>query len=152
MTQWYAVLNEAGEHVSTGTEVADPLPEGFEALPIDESLIRGHVWDPAARAFVPLTPPVKAEEPAAGGKEKAPATRKPAARASSGRSRGRGSPSPSTSPAKGEGSTAAAARDIAEFMEHPTGHHDPVLYGPDGEVAHTATESPAARETFDEYE
>lgn len=53
---WYAVYREAdGELVSTGTVVADPLPDGLVAKPLDTE--PAGVWDAQALAFGPEPPP-----------------------------------------------------------------------------------------------
>lgn len=62
--QWYMVIDAAdGRAVSIGTDVADPLPEGLEAIPISGDsasaiLCSEAVWDAASRAVVVPTPPV----------------------------------------------------------------------------------------------
>lgn len=62
--QWYMVIDAAdGRAVSIGTDVADPLPEGLEAIPISGDsasaiLCSEAVWDTETRAVVVPTPPV----------------------------------------------------------------------------------------------
>lgn len=56
--QWYAVIRkDTGEAVSFGTEVADPLPNGFIAVEIDHQPGEGERWDPKERAVVPAPEP-----------------------------------------------------------------------------------------------
>jgi hypothetical protein len=65
--QWYAVIDEAtGEALSFGTVLADPLPAGMEAIPIDGPP-RGRVWVQATRTLsdYPVVPDLKAEYAAA---------------------------------------------------------------------------------------
>jgi hypothetical protein len=53
MEQWYAVIDSrTGEALSFCTEVADPLPDGCAALPIDHQPGYGETWDRAKRAVV----------------------------------------------------------------------------------------------------
>lgn len=50
--QWYAIHDASGQLVSTGTVLADPLPAGLTALPIDGPPDFGRdEWDPATLAF-----------------------------------------------------------------------------------------------------
>lgn len=51
--QWYAVFESgSGELVSTGTEVARPLPAGLAVSEIAGPPRPGERWDSATRAFV----------------------------------------------------------------------------------------------------
>jgi len=56
--QWYAVCDEAGNSVSIGTVVADPLPAGLAAVALtdsaaDDLLSGAGVWDAATRSVQP---------------------------------------------------------------------------------------------------
>lgn len=55
MEEWFAVYNEAGDLVSVGTVVADPLPSGLQKKPLAGEPT-GLVWDSQALAFVPPPP------------------------------------------------------------------------------------------------
>lgn len=61
MDQWYAVIERAtGALYSTGTVLADPMPDELEALPLDhEPDFEAERWNPAARAFVPIVVPAQ---------------------------------------------------------------------------------------------
>ena len=55
---WYVVCDEAGNSVSIGTVVADPLPDGLAAVALDDAaadaLLSGAgVWDAATRSVQP---------------------------------------------------------------------------------------------------
>jgi hypothetical protein len=69
MQNWHLLYNTTtGESVSIGTVIADPLPEGINALPLTdeqgEGLQNGSlIWDAATRTLIPTPPPsVTAEE------------------------------------------------------------------------------------------
>ena len=56
--QWYVVCDEAGNSVSIGTVVADPLPAGLAAVALtdsaaDDLLSGAGVWDAATRSVQP---------------------------------------------------------------------------------------------------
>lgn len=57
--QWFVVIYaDSGEAYSIGTEIADPMPAEFVALPLSDADAdaimhgRGH-WDAASRSVVP---------------------------------------------------------------------------------------------------
>lgn len=59
---WFVVHDEAGNSVSVGTVVADPLPAGLTAVRLDDSdaasLLSGEVaWDAATRSVRPVAAP-----------------------------------------------------------------------------------------------
>lgn len=60
--QWFAVLDADGQPVSEGTILADPLPDGMTAVPVDGPS-DGRPWDGTAQAWGPLPEPP--EEPPA---------------------------------------------------------------------------------------
>jgi len=54
MEKWFAVVVKAdGEAVSFGTDLADPMPDGLEAIEIDHQPGPDELWDPATRTVVP---------------------------------------------------------------------------------------------------
>jgi hypothetical protein len=48
--RWHAVVDAVGALVSSGTVIADPLPEGLTAVPVDGPG-EGRPWDPITRAW-----------------------------------------------------------------------------------------------------
>lgn len=48
---WYAVHDATGTLVSTGTVIADPLPDGLTAVAVGETRPEGD-WNPATRTFM----------------------------------------------------------------------------------------------------
>ena len=57
MSEWFAVYEKAtGELRSTGTVIADTLPEDLDVLPLPGDPA-GLVWNPQALAFEPPPPP-----------------------------------------------------------------------------------------------
>lgn len=63
MSDWYLVIDAAGECHSMGTRVANPLPGGLSAIAISSSdaeaiLTGAAAWSPQSRAVVVLPPPV----------------------------------------------------------------------------------------------
>lgn len=65
MTEHYAIYEqETGKLVSVGTEVADPLPAGLAAVPVDGPE-NGRPWDGSSLSFAaPAAEAEPAEEPA----------------------------------------------------------------------------------------
>lgn len=59
---WYAVHDKTGRLVSTGTVIADPLPDGLTAVPLGDDAPTGE-WDAAQKVFVPLPVEKAALEP-----------------------------------------------------------------------------------------
>ena len=62
---WYVVCDEAGNSVSIGTVVADPLPDGLAAVALDDAaadaLLSGAgVWDATSRSVQPAPAAVPA--------------------------------------------------------------------------------------------
>ena len=54
---YYAVYNTKDNSLfSTGSSVADPLPEGFAVLEVSEEDVRTKQWDPATLSFIPRPP------------------------------------------------------------------------------------------------
>ena len=61
MAQWHAVIDKAtGEARSFGTSVAEDLPAGLEAVPVDHQPGIGETWDAKTRAIVAAPLPVDA--------------------------------------------------------------------------------------------
>jgi len=60
MPEWYIVIRaDNGEAYSIGTEIADPMPAEFVALPLSDAdadaIMNGRgYWDAASRTVVPL--------------------------------------------------------------------------------------------------
>jgi hypothetical protein len=70
MPETFIVLNADNRPVSTGTVVADPLPDGFTARPLNDAEVTamqaGSVWD--GETFPPVyVPPFPALDPAGAG-------------------------------------------------------------------------------------